>query len=430
MHTKLMKLVAGAAAATALVGTAAAQEAVIHAGYLLATPGDGYLRKQTVVVEDGRIVSVEAGYKPGPKGVPVINLRNAYVLPGLIDSHVHITGESGPGERIKTFEDTTVDQAFDGAGYAHKTLLAGFTTVQDVGGSNDAVFGLRDAIAKGLVPGPRMRAAGQAVSVTGGHGDINGYAPDVMALFTGKNICNGADDCRRAVRQQVKEGADVIKITATGGVLSNTKAGLEQQFTDEELEAIVETAHSMGRQVTAHAHGKVGIESALRAGIDSIEHGTYTDDETIALFKEHNATLVPTVLAGATVTGWVDEPWLPAASRAKAAIVGPLMQDMLRRAHEGGVTVAFGTDTGVSKHGDNAQEFALMVGAGFTPEEAIRSATVVASEHVEMDSDIGTIEPGKYADIIAVTADPLKDIAELEDVDFVMKGGVVYKNEN
>jgi imidazolonepropionase-like amidohydrolase len=275
-----------------------------------------------------------------------------------------------------------------------------------------------------------MRAAGQAVSVTGGHGDINGYSPEVMALFTGTNICNGADDCRRAVRQQVKEGADVIKITATGGVLSNTRAGLEQQFTDAELEAIVETAHSMGRKVTAHAHGKVGIESALRAGIDSIEHGTYTDDETIALFKAHNATLVPTILAGATVTGWVNEPWLPEASRAKAAIVGPLMQEMLRRAHEGGVNVAFGTDTGVSKHGDNAQEFALMTGAGFTPEEAIRSATVIASQHVEMDADIGTIEPGKYADIIAVTADPLKDITELEDVDFVMKGGVVYKNED
>jgi len=427
MHKTLMKLAAGAALTAMMASTAAAQEAVIHAGYLLAKPGEGYLQKQTVIVKDGRIVSVEAGYKPGPKGVPVIDLRNAYVLPGLIDSHVHITSETGPDQRIKEFEETTVDQAFDGAGYAYKTLLAGVTTVQDVGGSNDAVFGLRDAIDKGLVPGPRMRAAGQAISVTGGHGDVNGYAPDVMALFTGTNICNGADDCRRAVRQQVKEGADVIKITATGGVLSNTKAGLEQQFTDEELVAIVEAAHSMGRQVTAHAHGKAGIESALRAGIDSIEHGTYTDDETIALFKEHNATLVPTILAGATVTGWVNEPWLPAPSRAKAAIVGPLMQDMLRRAREGGVNVAFGTDTGVSKHGDNAQEFALMVGAGFTPEEAIRSATVTASEHVEMDADIGTIEAGKYADIIAVNGNPLKDVTELEDVDFVMKGGVVYK---
>ena len=416
-----------ALAALALGGAAHAQDAVIQAGYLLAKPGEGYLRKQTITVKDGRIVSVEAGYKPGPKGVEVINLRDAYVLPGLIDSHVHITSENGPDQRIKEFEETTVDQAFDGAGFAYKTLMAGFTTVQDVGGSNDAVFGLRDAIAKGMVPGPRMRAAGQAISVTGGHGDVNGYSPEVMALFTGTNICNGADDCRRAVRQQIKEGADVIKITATGGVLSNTKAGLEQQFTDEELKAIVEAAHAMGRQVTAHAHGKGGVDAALRAGVDSIEHGTYTDDETIALFKEHNAILVPTVLAGATVTGWVNEPWLPAPSRAKAAIIGPLMQDMLRRAHEGGVTVAFGTDTGVSRHGQNAEEFALMVGAGFTPEEAIRSATVVASKHVEMDADIGTIEAGKYADIIAVNGDPLKDVTELEDVDFVMKGGVVYK---
>ncbi|MEZ5997910.1 MAG: amidohydrolase family protein [Hyphomonas sp.] len=411
----------------AAAGLASAQDAVIHAGYLLAKPGEGYLRRQTIFVEDGRIVSVEAGYKSGAKGVPVIELRNSYVLPGLIDSHVHITSENGPDDRIKTFEDTVVDQAFEGAGYAYKTLLAGFTTVQDVGGSNDAIFGLRDAIAKGKVPGPRIRAAGQPISVTGGHGDINGYSPEVMALFTGTNICNGADDCRRAVRQQVKEGADLIKITATGGVLSNTRAGLEQQFSDEELAAIVDAAHAMGRQVTAHAHGKGGIEAALRAGVDSIEHGTYTDDETIALFKEHNATLVPTLLAGATVTGWVNEPWLPEASRRKAAIVGPLMQDMLRRAHEGGVTVAFGTDTGVSKHGDNAQEFALMVGAGFTPEEAIRTATVVASEHVEMDADIGTIEAGKYADIIAVDGDPLVDVTELESVDFVMKGGVVYK---
>lgn len=411
-----------------LAGMAHAQDAVIQAGYLLAKPGEGYLRKQTITVKDGRIVSVEAGYKPGPKGVPVINLRDAYVMPGLIDSHVHITSENGPDQRIKEFEETVVDQAFDGAGYAYKTLLAGFTTVQDVGASNDAIFGLRDAIASGKVPGPRIRAAGQAISVTGGHGDINGYSPEVMKLFTGTNICNGADDCRRAVRQQVKEGADLIKITATGGVLSNTKAGLEQQFTDDELKAIVEAAHSMGRQVTAHAHGKAGIESALRAGVDSIEHGTYTDEETIALFKEHNAVLVPTVLAGATVSGWVNEPWLPEASRIKAAIVGPLMQDMLRRAHEAGVTVAFGTDTGVSRHGDNAKEFSLMVGAGFTPEEAIRSATIVASKHVEMDADIGTIETGKYADIIAVNGDPLKDVTELEDVDFVMKGGVVYKD--
>ncbi|MDX1291788.1 MAG: amidohydrolase family protein [Hyphomonas sp.] len=427
MTSMMTKLAASAALATVLAGAAMAETTLIHAGHVLAEPGEGYLTRQTITVEDGKIVSVEAGYKRAPRGVEVIDLKDAYVLPGLIDSHVHITFESGPDERIKSFEDTDVDAAFDGAGFAYKTLMTGFTTVQDVGASNDAIFGLRDAIAKGNVPGPRIRAAGQAISVTGGHGDINGYSPDVMALFTGENICNGADDCRRAVRQQIKEGADLIKIAATGGVLSNTRAGLEQQFMDDELVAIVETAHSMGRKVTAHAHGKGGIVAALKAGIDSIEHGTYTDDETIALFKEHDAVLVPTVLAGATVTGWVNEPWLPAPSREKAAIAGPLMLDMLRRAHEGGVTVAFGTDTGVSKHGDNAGEFDLMVEAGFTPEEAIRAATVVASEHVEMADQIGTITSGKHADIIAVTGDPLKDISELRDVDFVMKGGTVYK---
>lgn len=423
----MKKLLAAALGALVLSAPAIAEDAVIHAGHVLAKPGDGYLTRQTILVEDGRIVSITPGYST-PKNYTVINLRDAYVLPGLIDSHVHITSENGPGGRIKDFEDSEVDTAFDGAAFALVTLKAGFTTVQDVGAPNDSIFGLRDAIARGAVPGPRIRAAGNSVAITGGHGDINGYSSRVMAAFTGANICNGADDCRRAVRQQIKEGADLIKITATGGVLSNTAAGLEQQFTDEELAAIVDAAHKMGRKVTAHAHGKGGVDAALRAGIDSIEHGTYLDAESIALFKESGAVLVPTVLAGATVTGWTNEPWLPAPSRAKAAEVGPLMLEMLRRAHEGGVTVAFGTDTGVSRHGDNAKEFALMVEAGFTPEEAIRAATVVASEHLEMVKDVGTLEPGKYADLIAVTKDPLKDIRVLETVDFVMKGGEVYKS--
>lgn len=423
----MKKLITAALSALILSAPAIAEDAVIHAGHVLAKPGEGYLTRQTILVEDGRVVSITAGYSK-PKDYTVIDLREAYVLPGLIDSHVHITSQNGPGGRIKDFEDSEVDTAFDGAAFALVTLKAGFTTVQDVGAPNDSIFGLRDAIARGAVPGPRIRAAGNSVAITGGHGDINGYSSRVMAAFTGANICNGADDCRRAVRQQIKEGADLIKITATGGVLSNTAAGLEQQFTDEELAAIVDAAHKMGRKVTAHAHGKGGVDAALRAGIDSIEHGTYLDAESIALFKESGAVLVPTVLAGATVTGWTNEPWLPAPSRAKAAQVGPLMLEMLRRAHEGGVTVAFGTDTGVSRHGDNAKEFALMVEAGFTPEEAIRSATVVASEHLEMAKDIGTLEPGKYADLIAVTKDPLKDISVLEAVDFVMKGGEVYKS--
>lgn len=434
----MQRVVAAALGAFVMVGCAIAQEnattapegpdVVIHAGHVLAVPGEGYLTEQTIVVRDGRIAEVAPGYQrvDDASSVTVIDLKDAYVLPGLVDAHVHITSEFRPGGRIDALTKSDVDEAFDGALYARRTLMAGFTAVQDVGGSNEAIFSLRDAIADGKVPGPRMKAAGQAVSATGGHGDANGFSPRISAVLTSDNVCDGADDCRRAVRQLVKDGADVIKVTATGGVLSNTAAGLDQQLFDDELVAIVETAESMGRKVTAHAHGTGGINAALRAGIHSIEHGTYLDDESIALFKANNATLVPTVLAGETVTGW---DWLPPASREKAAEVGPRMVDSLRRAREGGVRVAFGTDTGVSKHGLNAQEFSLMIQAGYAPEEAIRTATVIASEHIGMDQDVGTITEGKFADLIAVDADPLRDIAELEDVDFVMQGGQIYKDD-
>lgn len=424
------KTLAAGLTAFLMAGAATAQDAVIHAGHALLMPGEGYAEEVTLFVAGGRIERVEEGFAEAPEGARLIDLSDAYVLPGLIDSHVHLlSGERGPDTYIRPFRDTSADTAFQGAYNARLTLQAGFTTVQDVGGANEAIFALRDAVASGKVPGPRIRAAGRAVSVTGGHGDFNGFAPRIMEMMSTANICNGADDCRRAVRQQVKEGADLIKITATGGVLSNTRAGLEQQFTVPELEAIVDAAESMGRKVTAHAHGKSGIDAALRAGVHSIEHGTYLDEESIALFRDNDAVLVPTVLAGVTVTGWVDEPWLAEPSREKAAEVGPRMLDMLRIAHEGGVTVAYGTDTGVSKHGENAREFALMVEAGFSPEAAIRAATVVASEHIEMADQIGTLEPGKYADLIALDGDPLDDITELEDVDFVMKGGRVHAGD-
>ena len=405
---------------------AGAQEIVIHAGHVMPVPGEGWKTRRSILVEDGRITGLERGFV-SPEGARVIDLSDAYVLPGLIDAHVHLLSTKPPRNRLDTFTKTTSDVTLDGVVHARDTLMAGFTAVQDVGGTNEAIFALRDAVASGKVPGPHIRASGRAVAVTGGHGDINGFAPRYMAMMVGDNICNGADDCRRATRQQIKDGADVIKITATGGVLSNTNAGLEKQFTDDELVAIVEAAESMGRKVTAHAHGKSGIDAALRAGVHSIEHGTYLDAETIELFTTNGAVLVPTVLAGVTVTGWTDEPWLPEASRRKAEIVGPRMIEMLRLAHEGGVEVAFGTDTGVSAHGDNAREFALMVEAGFSPEAAIRAATVVAARHIEMDERIGTLAAGKEADLIALDGDPLADITELESVDFVMKGGQVYK---
>lgn len=426
---QIMKSLVGAAVCALTLAGASAQEntTVIEAGHLLAIPGDGYLRNRSITMEDGKIVSVERGFKSHAEDVRVIDLRDAYVLPGLIDSHVHLTNEFSPTSRLKMLSDSEVDAALNGASNAYKTLLAGFTTVQDVGGPNEAVFSLRDAIRTGKVPGPRIRASGQAITPSGGHGDANGFSPALTRVFTGPNACNGADDCRRAVRETIRSGADVIKITATGGVLSNTKAGLEQQFFDDEIAAIVETAAMMGRKVTAHAHGKGGIEAALRNGVHSIEHGTYLDDETIDLFKQTGGTLVPTVLAGVTVTGWTDQPWLPEPSREKAAIVGPLMLDMLSRARAGGVNVAFGTDTGVSKHGENAEEFELMVQAGFTPEAAIRSATVVASEHIEMDDQIGTIEVGKFADMVVLRNDPLDTISALKSVRLVIKNGKEYR---
>ena len=426
---KFIKWGAAAATAAALLGQVQAQETttVIEAGQVLAVPGDGYLKDRSITIENGRIVKVERGFKTHPDGVRVINLRDAYVLPGLIDSHVHLLNEFSPTSRMKALSDSEVDAALDGAMNAVKTLHAGFTTVQDVGGTNEAIFSLRDAIRAGKVPGPRIRAAGRAITPTGGHGDANGFSPALTRIFSGSNTCNGADDCRRAVRETIRSGADVIKITATGGVLSNTKAGLEQQFFDDEIAAIVDTAAMMGRKVTAHAHGKGGIEAALRNGVQSIEHGTYLDDETIAVFKETGGTLVPTVLAGVTVTGWTDQAWLPAPSREKAAIVGPLMLDMLSRARQGGVNVAFGTDTGVSKHGENAEEFVLMVEAGYSPEEAIRTATIVASEHIEMSDSIGTIETGKFADMVVLRRDPLDDISALKSIRLVIKDGEEYR---
>jgi len=429
----IRSILASIAAGLALSGAAAAQNAdtVIHAGTLLARADQAPRSEASILIEDGRIVGVESGYVE-IEGAEVIDLTDRYVLPGLIDSHVHLTSELGPTARIDAVSLSDADWALRGALHARRTLEAGFTTVQDVGGrGEDAIFALRDAIEKGAVAGPRIRASGQTVSVTGGHGDSrNGYNDDVAAVLHKNSICNGADDCRRAVRAQVLKGADLIKITATGGVLSNTAAGVEQQFFDDELRAIVETAETMGRKVTAHAHGKAGIDAALRAGVASIEHGTYLDDESIRLFRESGAYLVPTVLAGVTVAEYADSvDWMTPPQVAKAKQVGPQMLDMLGRAHDGGVKVAFGTDSGVSKHGDNAREFALMVQAGMTPQESIEAATLVAAEHLQMGDSIGSLEAGKHADLIAVEGDPLENVALLEDVRFVMKGGAVYKSE-
>ncbi|MFE9083015.1 amidohydrolase family protein [Brevundimonas sp. NPDC003935] len=401
----------------------------VQVGRLLADPAIGrVLRDKTLVIRGNQVVEIRDGFVGDGK---VVDLRGAFVLPGLIDSHVHLTSQQNPNGRLENVTESNATQAMIGARYARRTLNAGFTTVADLGASNESIFALRDAVKRGDVPGPRIIAAGSAVSVHGGHGDINGYREDIMHVLSPESVCSGVEDCMRAVRLQVRSGADIIKITATGGVLSNTAAGLAQQFSEDELAAIVASAHRMGRQVTAHAHGVDGINAFLKAGGDSIEHGTYLDDESMRLFKSHDAWLVPTLMAGDYVARMASGPdnFFTPAQTAKALEAGPKMLDMARRAHAGGVRIAFGTDSGVSAHGDNAQEFALLVRAGLTPLEAIQAATVGAAEHLKISNEAGRLAPGMPADLIAVSGDPLSDVTELERVRFVMKGGQVFRQD-
>ncbi|WP_309646367.1 amidohydrolase family protein [Phenylobacterium sp.] len=428
----MKNLISGVALAAALAVAVSAQAATtfVQAGKVLIDPASGKVETgKTLVIVDGKVSRIADGYVSEPGGV-VIDLKGSFVLPGLIDSHVHLTSEQNPNSELEGVTQSSSQQAMVGARYAKRTLMAGFTTVADLGADSEAIFALRAATAKGDVPGPRIVASGDAISIHGGHGDVNGYREDVMHVLRPGSVCSGPDDCRRAVREQVWKGADVIKITATGGVLSNTAAGLGQQFSDEELTAIVDAAHRMGRKVTAHAHGGDGINAFLKAGGDSIEHGTYLDAASIALFKKSGAYLVPTLMAGDFVARIAASPknFFTPAQTAKALEAGPKMLDMARRAHAGGVKIAFGTDTGVSAHGDNAQEFALLVKAGLTPLEAVQSATVGAADHLNLGSQIGALTPGRAADLIAVQGDPLADVTTLQSVGFVMNGGVVYKD--
>jgi imidazolonepropionase-like amidohydrolase len=424
-----------AASAMAQTPPKEADATYIHAGRVLADPANSaILSEHTIVVgADGKVLRIAAGYLPAPPGARVIDLKNRFVLPGLIDSHVHILSEGGPTSRLDTVTYSEADWALSGAFFARKTVEAGFTTVADLGagGGGDAIFALRDAIAAGRVMGPRILAAGSTITPSGGHADVHGYRAEVLKALQRTSVCNGPDDCRRAVREQIQSGADIIKVTATGGVLSNTAAGLAQQLTDAELKAIAETAHQMGRRVTAHAHGVDDVNAALRAGFDSIEHGTYLDQESIRLFRQNGAYLVPTVLAGAWVAQVAAQPntYFTGPQKDKALEVGPRMLDMLRRAREGRVKIAFGTDTGVSPHGMNAREAELWVEAGFTPIEVIRAATVIAADHLQLGKETGALKPGLAADLIAVDGDPTTNISLLRDVRFVMARGRVAKSE-
>jgi imidazolonepropionase-like amidohydrolase len=413
---------------------ALAETSIIHAGHLLAVPGEKVLAQQSIIITDGRITDVRPGYldaaSAGVADARVIDLKNAWVLPGLIDLHVHFGGELGPDSQLEEVQEDPEETVLKGVVYAGRTLQAGFTTVRELGSPARTGFALRDAINRGAVEGPTIYAAGHMISITAGHGDANGFSEVVTHALRPESVCNGPDDCRRAVREQIRMGADVIKLATTGGVLSNIAAGTGQQMFDDEIKAIIDTAHMMGKRVASHAHAAGGINAALRAGVDTVEHGSYLDAESIKLFRQTGAYLVPTLLAGHTVMEMArNSTTLTPPQKEKALEVGPKMQASFRGAVKAGVKVAFGTDSGVSHHGDNAREFKLMVDAGMAPADAIRSATVIAAEVLDKQTRIGSIRQGLDADIIAVSRDPLADISALQQVAFVMRRGLVHRSD-
>ncbi len=413
-----------------------AETVLVHAGTLLAVPGRAPLDERTVVVRDGKIADVRAGFVRSLEGedVTIIDLSDQFVMPGFVDLHVHLTGQSGDGSGAAFVRQTDAHAALRAAMYAERTLMAGFTTVRNLGSRGDAMFALRDAIAAGHVPGPKILVAGYSITPTGGHADVHGYRAEVSEVLASSGVCDGPDDCRRAVRFQVKRGADVIKVTATGGVLSNTNAGTGQQFTDEELKAIAETAHALGRKVTAHAHDKAGIDAALRAGFDSIEHSMWADAETMTLFKEKGAWLIPTVYpityVGDTPEKMKQGPFkdLPPASMEKLLRLGRQPRDMTKLAYEMGVNIALGTDSGVSPHGHNAREFLEYVAIGMTPMEALMAGTVNAARAGAIEG-VGSLEIGNAADMVAMPGSPLEAIDEVLRLTFIMRDGIVFKNE-
>ena len=405
---------------------------VIHAGSLVDVESGEVLGEHTIVVEGETITAVEQSFT-GPKSDDtLIDLSGHTLLPGLMDMHVHLTSEqAGAASYLERFQQTPADATVKGLIYAKRTLLAGFTTVRDVGGETTAILAVRNAINRGEMPGPRIFAATASLATTGGHGDrTNGMRPDLQGDPGPKQgIVNGIEDARKAVRQRYKEGADLIKITATGGVLSLAKSGQNPQFTEEEIRAIVDTAKDYGFMVAAHAHGAEGMKRAIRAGVTTIEHGTYMDEEAFELMKEYGTYFVPTISAGNFVAEKAAVPgYFPEIIRPKAAAIGPVIQDTFAKAYRAGVPIAFGTDCGVCPHGSNGQEFLYMVEGGMAPMAAIQSATTVTAKLLGIWAETGSITAGKAADLIAVEGDPIADVTRLQDVRFVMKGGTVHKS--
>jgi imidazolonepropionase-like amidohydrolase len=406
-----------------------AQKTIIHCGNLIDGKSDAVQSQMTIVVEGNKITAIQKGFtKPGTDE-KLIDLSQKTVMPGLIDMHVHIEQETNKDQTLQRFTLNDADNAFKSTVFAKKTLMAGFTTVRDLGGTGVNIS-LRNAIAQGLVVGPRIFTAGKSIATTGGHADpTNSYRKDLMGDPGPKEgVINSPEEARQAVRQRYKEGSDVIKITATGGVLSLAKNGSNPQFTEEEIRAIVETAKDYGMHTAAHAHGAEGMKRAVMAGITTIEHGSMMTEEIMDLMKQKGTFYVPTIIAGkyvaemAAVPGYYHPLVVP-----KAIEFGPVIQETFRKAYKRGVKIAFGTDAGVYPHGQNAKEFGYMVEAGMPPMEAIKSATVTNAGILGMSDKIGTLEVGKFADIVGADENPLQNIKTLEKISFVMKEGVVYK---
>ncbi len=419
-----------AAPAAAEVETAEPTRTVLHCGELVDAERASLAGETTLVIEGKNLVQVAPGAPAPGSGDRLVDLRSHTCMPGLMDMHVHLTGEYSQRSDIERFRLDPVDRAYRSVAYARRTLMAGFTTVRDLGAGANVNVALRDAILQGRVVGPRIFTSGGSIATTGGHADpTNGWRADLMGDPGPKRgVINGPMEARKAVRQRYKDGADLIKITATGGVLSTAASGQNAQFQDDELVALVETARDYDFHVAAHAHGAEGIKRAVRAGVASIEHGTLMDDEGMRLMKKHGTWYVPTILAGEWVAEKAREPgFFPPLVRPKAAAIGPQIQKTFGRAYAAGVPIAFGTDSGVSAHGDNGREFALMVEAGMPMLEAIRSATWSSALLLGQEDRIGSLAPGKRADVVAVPGDPREDASLMERVSFVMQAGVIHR---